>query len=269
MAFWADMSFPAFLERFCSVAMLGEITILAECISKVNVHVILWIPWCMHLSSSCDKVELLCPVITSLTKLCSLFISISGNCQEHVCFAVTSSFPFMLKDLIQNIETFNWTINVLVHILILHYLIYLNKGSWAGFQSHHTSSNPSLFYFHFNKADFIPLQLVDSWICPPCPSLHWVVLCRCLFTQGRLCCLNLLTLVEPWLWQHLLFGMQMFGTRCFVAPPTWTGRAQGGTVSAVRQHHFFWIHPWLCIFCVLLHLWLKQVGQQWWVCGGL
>lgn len=74
MAFWADMTFPAFLaanlgcqwhlqrkvtqkvdqnfilwkgrtipawECFCPVVMLGEITILAECISKVNVLVIL------------------------------------------------------------------------------------------------------------------------------------------------------------------------------------------------------------------------------------
>lgn len=74
--------------------------------------------------------------------------------------------------------------NVLVHILTLHYLIYLNKGSWAGFQSHHTSSNPSLFYFHFNKADFIYLQPVGSWICPPCPNLHCTVLCRCLLLRA-------------------------------------------------------------------------------------
>lgn len=37
---WKGRGIPA-RERFCPVALLGEITILAECISKVNVLVIL------------------------------------------------------------------------------------------------------------------------------------------------------------------------------------------------------------------------------------
>lgn len=64
--------------------------------------------------------------------------------------------------------------------MILHYLIYLNKRSWAGFQSLHASSNPSLCYFHFNKADFVYLQFVVSWICPPLPNPHCAALCKCL-----------------------------------------------------------------------------------------
>lgn len=50
---WKGRDIPAW-EHFCPVAMLGEITILAEWISKVNVPLILWIQWCMHLSS-CDS----------------------------------------------------------------------------------------------------------------------------------------------------------------------------------------------------------------------
>lgn len=300
MAFWADMTFPAFLaanlgcqwhlqrkvtqkvdqnfilwkgrtipawECFCPVVMLGEITILAECISKVNVLVILWIPWCMHLSSPCGKVELLCPVVPSLTKLCSLFISISGNGWEDVCLAVTSSFPCMLKYLIYSIETFNWTINVLVHILILHYLIYLNQGSWAGFQSHHTSSNPPLFYFHFNKADYL---LAACWqLDLSCCPNHCAGLCRCLLLRagcvafirspwlspgsGDTCSLECRRLGGPGAMWPLLPGQA--GSR-LVQWVLWASivfpESMPDSVSSVR----FFISD------------CKQVGQHLWACGG-
>jgi len=38
-------------------------------------------------------------------------------------------------------------------------------------------------YFHFNKDNFIYLQFVEDWVCPPWPNLVLAALCRCLFPR--------------------------------------------------------------------------------------
>lgn len=190
-----------------------------------------------------------------LSSLASLEIAKS---RFHHCHFTLS--PHVKK---KPIEIFTWTINVLVHILILHYLIYLNKGSWAGFQSLHASSNPSLFCFHFNKADFIYLQLVDSWVCPPWPNPHCAALCGCLLP--RVGCVAFIP--SPWLspgssdtcsWERRALGL---GALWPLLPGQAGPRLVWPGSCETEGHHGFCICPWLYIFCVLLHLRLQASGM--------
>lgn len=113
-------------------------------------------------------------------------------------------------------------------MLILHYLIYLNKGTWAGFQSLHALSNPPLFYFHFNKADFIYLQLISSL---DLSCLAWCSLCCSLwvsFTQDGLCAFSSSLWLNPG-------SADTSSLECRGLGPgvLWASRAQAGTTRLV------------------------------------